>query len=98
MAKFCETEAEKMKNIAVGLYAQSRDESLEKKIAQIKAFLTKNGGSCDIERKKLTFKNADLLIIFHATIPEWFVNMHHAFDSVLNSTSNGFGIAWVEDR
>jgi hypothetical protein len=93
-----ENEKVPMKNISVGLYGNSADVSLEEKIAQIQAFLTKNGGICDIQRKKVTAKDADTLIEFHATIPEWFVNRHHSFDSVLNSTTNGFGVAWVEEK
>lgn len=93
-----ENEKMPMKNISVGLYGNSNDVLLEEKILQIQAFLTKNGGTCDIQRKKVINKNADTLIEFCATIPEWFANRHHSFDSVLNSTTNGFGVAWVEDK
>ncbi len=92
-----ENEQPPMKNVSVGLYGHTADESLEEKIAQIQAFLTKNGGTCNVLRKPVNKTDADLLIEFHANIPEWFVNQHHAFDSVLNSTTNGFGVAWVED-
>ena len=69
-----------------------------KVVAEIEIFLTKNGGECSLYRSDVSRGDANLLIEFHATIPEWFVNMHHAFDSVLNSTTKGFGCAWVEDR
>ncbi len=97
MNNFHENEPTSMKSISVGLYGNTADKTLEEKVAQIQAFLTKNGGTCDVLRKTAHRSDADILIEFHATIPEWFVNQHHAFDSVLNSTTNGFGVAWVED-
>lgn len=100
MKNFNSSENEKvpMKNISVGLYGNTADESFEKKVASIKAFLTKNGGTCDIKRKSVTTGDANVLVEFNANIPGWFTNMHHSFDSVLNSTTNGFGVAWVEDK
>lgn len=93
-----EKEPKLMKNISVGLYGNTTDQSFEEKVAQIQAFLTKNGGNCDVIRKTVSVGDADTLVEFRATIPEWFTRQHHAFDSVLNSTTNGFGVAWVEDR
>lgn len=92
-----ETEGMPMKNISVGLYGNTEDKSFEEKVSQIQAFLTKNGGTCEVIRKTVSKADADTLVEFKANIPEWFVNQHHAFDSVLNSTTNGFGVAWVED-
>lgn len=98
MNNFNENEKIPMKNISVGLYGNSNDILLEEKILQIQAFLTKNGGTCDVHRKKVIAKDADTLVEFRATIPEWFANRHHSFDSILNSTTSGFGVAWVEDK
>jgi len=94
---FDESESVPMRNISVGLYGNTTDKSFEEKVSQIQAFLTKNGGTCEVIRKTVSKTDADILVEFRATIPEWFANQHHAFDSVLNSTTNGFGVAWVED-
>lgn len=97
MNNFHENEPTPMKSISVGLYGHTTDKALEEKIVRIQAFLTKNGGTCNVLRKIVNKSDADVLVEFHATIPEWFTKQHHAFDSVLNSTTNGFGAAWVED-
>lgn len=98
MSDFHENKKVSMKNISVGLYGNTADESFAEKVDQVKAFLTKNGGTCNITRKTVNVDDANTLVEFNATIPEWFTKMHHSFDSVLNSTTNGFGVAWVEDK
>jgi hypothetical protein len=85
-----------MKNISVGLYCHTDDDGFEDKIGEIQKFLIQNGGSCEVIRKKISKAGANRLIEFHANIPRWFANGHHNFDSKLNSTTNGFGVGWVE--
>lgn len=86
-----------MTKISVGSYFDEADHDLEQQIAEIHNFLLTHGGSCEIFRTTVSRKPGLVLVTFLATIPRWFTNLHHGFDSKLNSTTSGFGVAWVED-
>lgn len=93
-----EKESIPMKVVSVGWYGHTDHADFESTVSAIQAFLVKNGGSCIVIRKKVSKKDANMLIEFTATIPVWFASRHHGFDSRLNSTTDGFGCAWVEHK
>lgn len=93
-----EQETVQIRHLSVGFYALDTDPSLQDKITQLKFFLTQHGGECQVITSQVNLKDANLQVEFLADIPAWFVDQHHSFDSKLNNSVDGFGVAWVEER
>jgi len=85
---------DKFMMVRVGVYGEDWDE-LEKIAMEIGEFMIqKNGWWC----QELEQVRSDLILaIIVAKIPVKFAREHHGFDSRLNSTTTGYGVAWVEE-